>query len=651
MTSQERCAFFNSGTEAVMVATRLARAATGKNKTVIFEGAYHGTLDALLVMKRDPFSQKATANIPGITNAQVQDTYLLKFGDPASLAFISEHADEIAAVLTEAVQSRHPELVDPLFLEQLQGICKQNNIAFILDEIITGFRLCNGGAKKYFGLDPDITTYGKVLGGGFPIGVVAGRKKYLDYIDGGEWHFNDDSEPCSPSTFVAGTFCNHPMAMAASKATLEYLSDHADSIQESLNEKTGNLCRSINEFCSKQNYPLKLVHFGSLFRFVVTGKNRFIYQSLLKEKIYLWEGKTCFISTAHGEKEIERLEKGIMRSLVEHAASGLIRPEVNKIFTPVHSHLTCELLVDGELNPELLALAFNFVMINAETVTDHPFTYNFKEDPDGSKEKPSSVELSTMPVGNKTMLRLAVDRNLFDGWSIIAILRTLGRSYESLSNAKALPLEPFKDTVLLRKSLGPVKKSHPTVPADAEVVCMFIPSQKVKIDRSALFECLITRFARSIGKDELTIGVPVSGQLLSRRLKAIGNYSCHIPVSINCSLPEADCREQIRKQMEQGKMDFDQWFSGKKRTDHRFVFNLDNVQNDFRFGSSALSFEKIIDNYTNYIMVCNVVADPSGLHVSIKYDITIGKHYAKTILNQFSDLIIQFEPDEYSLSK
>jgi len=150
ITKNDRCAFFNSGTEAVMVALRLARAVTGKNKIVIFEGCYHGTLDPLLAMKQHPATQEAITSVPGISQSLVQDTILLKFGDEASIQFIKEHSVQIAAVLTEPVRSRHPEEIDPSFLYLLQATCAENNIAFILDEIITGFRIANGGKKSIF---------------------------------------------------------------------------------------------------------------------------------------------------------------------------------------------------------------------------------------------------------------------------------------------------------------------------------------------------------------------------------------------------------------------------------------------------------------------------------------------------------------------
>ncbi|MDP3353454.1 MAG: aminotransferase class III-fold pyridoxal phosphate-dependent enzyme [Flavobacteriaceae bacterium] len=225
VTNTERAAFFNSGTEAIMVALRIAKAATNKTKIVFFKGSYHGTFDVLLTLKNHPMTNVAQEIIPGVTQSILNESYLLEYGSNEALAFIKEHKEEIAGVLVEPVQSRNPSLQPQVFLKELRAITAANEMALIFDEVITGFRIEMGGCQKYFDIEADIVTYGKVIGGGMPIGIVAGKSKYMDTIDGGFWNYEDESYPSVKSTFVAGTFCHHPLAMAASLKVLEILSE------------------------------------------------------------------------------------------------------------------------------------------------------------------------------------------------------------------------------------------------------------------------------------------------------------------------------------------------------------------------------------------------------------------------------------------
>ena len=149
-----------------------------------------------------------------------KDILVLNYADKKSLEIIGECADQLAGILVEPVQSRYPEIDPREFLHDLRHITKENNIALIFDEVITGFRFAVGGASEMFNVKPDISTYGKVIGGGLPIGIVAGASEYLNFIDGGAWNFGDASHPISDQTFFAGTFCKHPLAMAATQAVL-----------------------------------------------------------------------------------------------------------------------------------------------------------------------------------------------------------------------------------------------------------------------------------------------------------------------------------------------------------------------------------------------------------------------------------------------
>ena len=162
-TGVERVGFFNSGTEAIMVALRIAKAITEKKYFVFFKGAYHGTFDTLLTLKSDVKTKVAQEIVPGVTQSILNESFLLDIGKESSLEFIRENHDKIAAILIEPVQSRNPGYHPKEFLEQLRQISTENNITLIFDEVITGFRIGVGGAQEYFGVEADIVTYGKGL--------------------------------------------------------------------------------------------------------------------------------------------------------------------------------------------------------------------------------------------------------------------------------------------------------------------------------------------------------------------------------------------------------------------------------------------------------------------------------------------------------
>lgn len=325
LTGVERVAFFNSGTEAVMVAMRLAKAATQKKYIVFFKGAYHGTFDSLLTVRHDPGTHLARETVPGVTQSILNESYLLDYGTEASLEFIQNHRDEIAAVLTEPVQSRNPGFHPHDYLRELRRVTAENDIALIFDEVITGFRIALGGAQEYFGITADIVTYGKVIGGGLPIGIVAGKSRFLDATDGGYWQFGDDSAPQVKTTFVAGTFCHHPLAMAASLKTLQILRSSEGEILKTLNQRTTDFCARMNAFFQTEGCRLSLANFGSLFRFTTPGRYRDFYHLLLLNGVYIWEGRNCFLSPAHDDELIAELEQKIRLSCQQLVEQGSIQ--------------------------------------------------------------------------------------------------------------------------------------------------------------------------------------------------------------------------------------------------------------------------------------------------------------------------------------
>ena len=324
-TNTERVAFFNSGTEAIMVSLRIAKAVTKKKHVVFFKGSYHGTFDPLLTLKSDQETNIAKESIPGITQSILNESYFFQYGSQESLDFIKNNADNIAAVLVEPVQSRNPSFQPIEFLKEIRSITEQNDIALIFDEVITGFRVDIGGCQKLFNIQADIVTYGKVIGGGLPIGVVAGKSKFLDAIDGGFWQYGDQSIPETKSTFVAGTFCHHPLAMVASLKTLEILNSKNKNLLHEINQRTEDFCNRLNIFFIENHLKLSIVYFGSLFRFVTPGKYKELYNQLLLNGVYVWEGRNCFLSASHTEEVVALLEDKIKLSCKQLLEKGIIK--------------------------------------------------------------------------------------------------------------------------------------------------------------------------------------------------------------------------------------------------------------------------------------------------------------------------------------
>ncbi|MEK3850387.1 aminotransferase class III-fold pyridoxal phosphate-dependent enzyme [Paenibacillus sp. FSL R7-0340] len=327
LTGVERIALYNSGTEAVMVALRLARAATGRAKVAIFAGSYHGTYDGVLALgSAGNNKEHSTPLAPGILQHMVDDIVVLNYGTDESLDYIRTHGQELAAVLVEPVQSRRPDFQPKAFLQEVRQITEQSGTAFIFDEVITGFRIQPGGAQAWFGVQADLVTYGKIIGGGMPIGIVAGKAAFMDGIDGGTWSFGDNSYPQNEHrrTFVAGTFCHHPLAMAASLAVLNYLENHGEQLQNQLNSRTSALAAELNSYFTHEQIPMKIVHFGSLFRFVLKGDLELFFYHMLEKGIYIWEGRNCFLSTAHTEEDIARIIQAVKDSVDELRKGGFL---------------------------------------------------------------------------------------------------------------------------------------------------------------------------------------------------------------------------------------------------------------------------------------------------------------------------------------
>ncbi|MEV7597219.1 MupA/Atu3671 family FMN-dependent luciferase-like monooxygenase [Kitasatospora sp. NPDC089797] len=316
LTGTERVAFANSGTEANAGAIRLARAYTGRDKIVMFEGSYHGHFDHTLGRTLGRGADRETVPVSsGIPGSAVADLIVLKYGDPQSLQVIEELGDRIAAVLVEPVQSRHPGRQPVDFVRSLRELTARRGIVLLFDQMLTGFRPHLRGAEGFWGVTPDLSTYGKVLGGGYPIGAIAGRADLLDGIDGGHWDYGDDSYPPKDTTFFGGTYIQHPLAMTAAGAVLRHLKEAGPGLQERLNARTDELAATLNGFFEEEEFPLRLAHFGSLFRFEPRADVELFFPELLTRGVYVWEWRNFFLSTAHTDGDLEFVVDAVRESL------------------------------------------------------------------------------------------------------------------------------------------------------------------------------------------------------------------------------------------------------------------------------------------------------------------------------------------------
>ncbi len=328
LTGLERVAFSNSGTEANSAAIRVARAFTGRDKVVMFNGSYHGHFDNVLGRTVVDGDRRETVPVSiGIPTSAVQEVVVLDYGDPASLETIERMGDELAAVIIEPVQSRHPSRQPAEFVRALRELTQRRNIVLMFDEMLTGFRPHLKGAQGFFGVTPDLATYGKVIGGGFPIGAIAGRADIMDSIDGGYWQYGDASYPTRETTFFGGTYIQHPLSMTAARAVLTHLKEHSPRLQEGLNARTDYLAATLNRFFEEEDFPVRISHFGSLFRFEYRGSIDLLFYHLILKGVYIWEWRNFFLSTAHTDAEVAFIIDAVKSSLLEMRQGGFFPSE------------------------------------------------------------------------------------------------------------------------------------------------------------------------------------------------------------------------------------------------------------------------------------------------------------------------------------
>jgi len=243
----------NSGTEACMSAIRVARGFTGRNKIIKFEGCYHGHADPFLIKAGSGLATLGTPSSPGVTPGTAKDTLSATYNDFASVqALVEENKDEIAAIIVEPVAGNMGCITpENGFLEQIRSICDQEGIVFIFDEVMTGFRLGFGGAQERLGIDADLCTYGKVIGGGLPVGAYGGKQHIMDFV-----------APVGP-VYQAGTLSGNPLAMASGLATLKKILANENFYIE-LNAKTERLKRGMYKAMNQKDIPFRINNIGSM---------------------------------------------------------------------------------------------------------------------------------------------------------------------------------------------------------------------------------------------------------------------------------------------------------------------------------------------------------------------------------------------------
>ncbi|MGN6517925.1 MAG: amino acid adenylation domain-containing protein [Dokdonella sp.] len=327
MTGMARVAFCNTGSEAVMGAMRIARTVTGRRTIAIFTHSYHGIFDEVIV--RGTRSLRSIAAAPGILASAVENVLVLDYGSDEALRVLRERAHELAAIMIEPVQGKNPALQPRAFVEALRTICDDAGCALIFDEVITGFRVAQGGAQAYYGVRADIATYGKIIGGGLPFAAIAGAAHWLDALDGGDWHFGDDSYPEAGVTYFAGTFVRHPLALAAAKAALLHLKQRGPALQEELNARTHDLVVRLNALFDERAAPLRAVGFSSLWRIVADEDQPYaslFWYALRANGLHLYEQFNCFLTEAHGAAEFERIVDAVRTALEGLLGAGLLVP-------------------------------------------------------------------------------------------------------------------------------------------------------------------------------------------------------------------------------------------------------------------------------------------------------------------------------------
>ncbi|MEO1900906.1 MAG: glutamate-1-semialdehyde 2,1-aminomutase [Alcanivorax sp.] len=309
--SMDMVRMVNSGTEATMTAIRLARGYTGRDKIIKFEGCYHGHVDSLLVKAGSGALTLGTPSSPGVPKAVTDDTLTLNYNDAGGLEEVFKaRGEEIAAVIVEPVAG-NMNCVPPTqgFLEALRQYCDEHGAVLIFDEVMTGFRVARGGAQALYGVTPDLTTLGKIIGGGMPVGALGGKKAVMEHLS-----------PLGP-VYQAGTLSGNPVAMAAGLATLRQL--RREGFYEELEAKTETLTEGLATIAREAGIGFHTTRAGGMFGLYFTEQTRItrfdevmacdaarfgtFFNAMLDRGVYLAPSafEAGFVSIAHDDADIE----------------------------------------------------------------------------------------------------------------------------------------------------------------------------------------------------------------------------------------------------------------------------------------------------------------------------------------------------------
>lgn len=317
----EKIRFVSSGTEAVMSALRLARGVTGKSKVIKFEGCYHGHVDSLLVKAGSGLATFGVSTSAGIPDSFAKETLVIPLNDKDAVEkVLQQYAHETACIIIEPVPANNGLLIqDKSYLEFLREKCTEHNVLLIFDEVISGFRVGFEGAAGVYNIQPDIITYGKIIGGGMPVGAYGASKKIMSHI-----------APEGP-VYQAGTLSANPVAMSAGYAALEMCV--RDGFYEQMENKTKYFVGKLNAYCEQQNYEISFPTIGSIF-WVAFTKNRItasdqidsagmekfkiLHHELLQRGVYLGPSgyEVGFISAAHRQEDLDEAAE-IMKACLD----------------------------------------------------------------------------------------------------------------------------------------------------------------------------------------------------------------------------------------------------------------------------------------------------------------------------------------------
>ncbi|MGR3809097.1 glutamate-1-semialdehyde 2,1-aminomutase [Jiulongibacter sp. NS-SX5] len=321
--SVEKVRMVNSGTEATMSAIRVARGYTGRDKIIKFEGCYHGHGDSFLISAGSGAITMGEPDSPGVTKGTAKDTLLAPYNDlDAVKKLVEANKGEIAAIILEPVVGNMGCVLPQFgYLEGLRKICDDEKIVLIFDEVMTGFRLAAGGAQERFGVTPDMTTLGKIIGGGMPVGAYGGKAEIMEFVS-----------PAGP-VYQAGTLSGNPMAMAAGYAMLKHIQENP-GIYQKLDEIGDELVGEIEKAVKKLDLPYTINHIGSMYSLFFTDKKVTdletakttntelfgkYFQAMLKKGVYLAPSQyeSLFLSVALKPKQMKHILKAHKESLKE----------------------------------------------------------------------------------------------------------------------------------------------------------------------------------------------------------------------------------------------------------------------------------------------------------------------------------------------